>query len=484
MVLEPLRVPPNPNFVGRKAEIDYLEQVYQQSLPAILVVYGRRRIGKTELLEQCFRDRNILKFEGIEGKPKDYQITSFVQQLAFYASDASLKEQEIHSWRDALLLLSTYVENGQWIVYLEELQWLAAEETELIAELKYVWDNFFRRNSNLLLILCGSSPSFMIDHVLHSKSLYNRSQFELHLEEFSLPEAKSFLENYTMSEVLDAYLAVGGVPLYLSYLKKSSSIFLALTENSFRKGSFFSNEFRRIFASSLGAKAEFEAVIEFLSGARYATRAAIAKAIGAQSGGTLSLLLRDLEQCGFIDSYTPFNTPERTKLVRYCVADPYLRFYFRFIKGIKKNIDHGDYNANATQALLLSTFRQWLGYEYERLCRREHKQIAHYLGFSSVRYRHGSFFNRASQHIQGSQIDLLFEREDRVYTVCEVKYDSIANPKKLSQELFAKLQTLPQSPKRRFHTVLITGNREISKSISPGLFDNVFSLEEIYERKP
>lgn len=232
------------DFIGRALELERLKKIAASNEEArIIVMYGRRRIGKTELLEQAFRDRNILKFEGIESLTEKAQFANAMSQLAIYTQEPHLAKTIVDTWSEFFQLLAKYVQNGTWTIYLEELQWLANYKATLIAELKYVWDNFFRHNPNLILILCGSSPSFMIDHVLHSKALYNRSQYEFHLKEFNLFETKEFLKKRSEKEVMDAYLTIGGVPEYLKWVTKESSVFLSLCKNSFSSGGFFAKEY-------------------------------------------------------------------------------------------------------------------------------------------------------------------------------------------------------------------------------------------------
>ena len=173
--MKPLRIKIKKNFIGRTAELERLHTIGAAHEASIIIMYGRRRIGKTELIEQAFRDRNLLKFEGIEGLSQKAQLAHALQQLVKYTESKLLGKTVLTNWREFFEVLSDYTKKGTWTIYLEELQWLARYDETLIAELKYVWDNYFRRNPKLLIVLCGSAPSFMIDHVLHSKALYNRS---------------------------------------------------------------------------------------------------------------------------------------------------------------------------------------------------------------------------------------------------------------------------------------------------------------------
>lgn len=474
----------NPKFIGRKKELEKLSLIASATEAAILIVYGRRRIGKTELLEQAFRTRNVLKFEGIEGFTEEKQIEQTMLQLSRYVGDPLLAKVKLASWTESLLAIARYVAKGTWTVYFEEVQWLAGYEDQFIAALKYVWDNELRHNSKLIVILCGSSPSFMIRQVLHSKALYNRSEYELHLQPFTLPEARMFLAKRSVREVMDAYLTIGGIPEYLKWVNKDSSVFLSLCHSSFRADSFFSHEYERIFTSSLSDNPHYKRIIEFLSKHRFATRSTILKHLQLKSGGTLTALLEDLELSGFVGRYTPFNLKEDSLLARYAISDPYLQFYFRFIKPIARNIDSAAYDRNPSAALNREAYFKCLGHAFERFCRDFHHVIARILGFGAVAYKSGVFFDRASDaQDPGYQLDLVYDRADMVYTICEIKYlQSKVSPKVIPE--FEKKLALFSNPKQRtIERVLIANEGADSALISRGYFDRVITLDELFNEQ-
>lgn len=256
-----------------------------------------------------------------------------------------------NTWLELFDFIAGKMTVGKWTLYLEELQWLAEYKNELISDLKYVWDNHLRRNPDLLLVLCGSSPSFMQNHVVHSKALYNRSIYEMNLRGFSLGETAEFLGNRSHREVMDAYLTLGGVPEYLKRIKKHSSIQLGIFVESFKKDSYFSNEKKRIFISSFATKLHYQEVVDYLSQVKFASRKEIEKFLGVKGGGNLAAILKDLEECGFIDRYLPYQAGSDSNLVRYCISDSYLRFYFKFIASLSDRIQKGDFSKKPLHAL-------------------------------------------------------------------------------------------------------------------------------------
>lgn len=135
------RLPTIPHFIGRERELADLQKLGSANEPHILVVYGRRRIGKTSLLQKAFADRNIIKFEALEGKGPVVQMQNFLDQLSRYANDPAIAKLKLNTWREIFIYLSRYVANGIWTIYLEELQSMASYCEDLIVDLKYAWDN-------------------------------------------------------------------------------------------------------------------------------------------------------------------------------------------------------------------------------------------------------------------------------------------------------------------------------------------------------
>jgi uncharacterized protein len=480
--MKPLRIKQKKNFIGRSGELEKLHQIGSYQEASIIIMYGRRRIGKTELIEQAFRARNLLKFEGIEGLSHKAQLTHVMQQLAKYTESRLLGKTMVTTWREFFELLYEYTKKGTWTIYLEELQWLARYDEALIAELKYVWDNYFRHNSKLVVVLCGSAPSFMIDHVLHSKALYNRSQHEFHLKEFTISETKEFLKKRSNREVFDAHLTIGGVPEYLKWLNKESSVFIGLCKNSFLSGSFFSREYERIFTSSMSNNKYYRAIIDILSVRKFATRNELVELLGASSGGSLTNVLLDLEKSGFITHYYPFNLEETTMLTRYAVDDNYLHFYGKFIKPLLKNIQTGAYEANPKSALKVDSYIKWLGFAFERFCRKYHHVIAKILYFSGVHYRSGVFFSRATdKENPGYQIDLIFDRADNVYTICEMKYLQGKVGTSVIAEFEKKLSLFPNKGNKTIHKVLICAEGAEDALIKRAYFDDIITCAQFID---
>jgi hypothetical protein len=273
---------------------------------------------------------------------------------------------------------------------------------------------------------------------------------------------------------------VGGVPEYLKWVNRDSSVFTSLCKNSFVAGSFFSHEHKRIFVSSMSGNKGYREIVGFLGKRRFATRNEILSLLKTKSGGTPSELLKDLALCGFIEKYAPYNLRENSVLTRYCIQDAYLHFYFRFIQPIEKQIDEGRYNARPLSVINAAAYAQWLGLAFERFCRKHHGLISRVLGFEAVKYRSGTYFNKSSQNgSEGYQWDLVFERDDKVLTVCEIKYHRGPVTKKVILDFERKLEALPQKKKLTLHKVLITVEGAEKGVENAGYFDRILTLEDL-----
>lgn len=471
------------NFVGRGPEWKRLARLGEEiKESSILVVYGRRRVGKTELLEQVYANRNVLKFEGIKGKTQEEQRALVLWQLSEYAREPLIAKVKVESWIEVFKLINDRLPEDKWTIYFEEIQWLADYKDDFVSELKFAWDNYFRYREGLLLILCGSAPSFIIKQVLLSKSLYNRSQHELHLKEFKLAEAAQFLSPHSNREVMDAYLTVGGIPEYLKWCKTSSSVFTSICNNAFLPDSFFSTEYERIFVSSLAENKHYKEIIEFLSCVRFANRNEIIEHLKMASSGSLSDLLKDIELCGFIEKYTPYNLNDDSLLTRYCISDHYLQFYYKFIRSIESDIKRGAYLENPLSAIKTDAYQKWLGFAFERFCRHRHYIIAKILGFQAVHYRSGAFFNKKSEKADpGFQFDLVFDRDDKVITLCEMRYSQAKIGIGVIEEFERKMELFPNPKNKTIQKVLVTTEGASDSLLKRHYFDNVITLANLFE---
>lgn len=487
----------NPHFVGRKAEWRRLDEICGEDKARLIAVYGRRRVGKTELVEQYFRASNVLKFEGIEIPPDDprsskerelLQIAQSLNRFADYMENPLLARLSLKTWTEFFELLHQHIQKRKVALYFEEVQWLADYQSCFFAEMKPFWDDHWRHLPGLTVVLCGSSTSFIMEQLLSDKALYGRVQEQFHLKPLNLMEIKSFLKKHGNQEVMKAQLLVGGICEYLKRLTGPGPLLTRLCKQSFTPSSYFFAEHQKIFISRLAHNRHYQNILEFLGQKPFATAGQIAQKVreNPKSGGSLTRILVDLEDCSFIVKYASLHKTENSKLVRYTLADEYLQWYYKFIKPKKRGIEAGQFISDPLLALNRRSFETVMGFNFERWCRKNAHLFARIMEFAGVDYQSGAFFHRKIEDQPGFQIDLMYIIKGSKVVICEIKYTegrihpSVYDQVRQKSDLFGKL--MPQYKNYTFETVLITP-RGPKKKESYGPFDRVITFDEIFDLK-
>ncbi len=464
-------------FIGRKRELSKLAELISDDRTNIGVVYGRRRVGKSSLINQAFIGHKALFFEGLEDQSKSVQIKNFMMQLFLQTKK---KYPRCSTWSEVFNHLYHFLKEDPHHIVFDEFQWMANYRKDIVSELKMMWDQYLSNVGNTTLILCGSVASFMVKKVVYSKALYGRASLTINLRDFQLADAALFLQGKGIDELFEAYMYVGGVPLYLELLSRSPSVEIAIKEQAFSEQGFFLEEFDKIFISHFGKNPHYRLILEVLSAATYGlSRMEIAKRIGITNGGGLSDLLFDLEQAGFIDKIIPPDATDNTKKILYTLYDPYLRFYFALIKPVRKkirqNIGAADRFANLRQT---GTFFNWRGKAFEYLCQRHAGKIAEILGFMGIDYTYGSYFDLRKSSKEKVQIDMVFMRADNVITICEMKYSYSPTGKDIIPEVEKKVNYMMlKFPNKTIQRVLIT-KLDVTRDLqASGYFYKIITAE-------
>ena len=459
-----------------------LESFLSKTGPAVGVLYGRRRIGKSFLIQQALAGRPALTFEGLENRPKQEQIAAFLFQLARQARFSNAGAGAgAKGWREALVRLLPVLEQRPTCIVLDEFQWLANYRRELVSDLKLVWEQYLAKVPGAKLILCGSIASFMTTQVVRSSALYGRTDLEIHLKEFQLGEAGQLLSDKGLDEVLEACLYFGGVPKYLELVRDYPSVRRAVEELAFREHGYFVEEYDRIFTSHFGRNPDFRKLVTALAACPQGLfRGELAQQAGVAAGGLLSEHLADLEAAGFVSSVVPLDKPANSRLIKYYLSDPYLRFYFAFIQPNLKKIREGmqpDLFVRLTQS---GRFHAWRGQAFEQLCRAHARRMAEILGFAGIDFVCGPYFRARSRDTSGLQIDLLFQRADNVLTLCEMKCSLSPIGLGVVQEVERKVALLQHAfPAKTIQRVLVVHGEPSRDLIRAGYFYRIIRSAEL-----
>ena len=468
-------------FIGRKKELRLLHDIISSDNPAIGVIYGRRRIGKSELIKKAFEKQKVLVFEGLENRPKQDQVDNFLFQL-FYQTRKEFQNKRVKSWREAFLLLYEELKIDPAHVVFDEFQWMANYRNEIVSELKPVWDLHISGIDGITLILCGSIASFMINKVVKSNAFYGRTDLVIHLKGFLLPDTKGMLKGKGVSEIIEAQMLLGGIPKYLDLVSEKPSIRIGIEEIAFTETGYLADEYERIFLSHFGKNPEYEKIVRVLARHPYGLfRKQISEKAGIDLGGGLTTHLRNLESAGFISSATPFHKAHNSRLLKYYLSDAYLRFYFSFIRPNLKKIKSGIHTAIFGQIAQSGSFSGWMGRSFEYLCIEHAAKISEILGFSGIEFSYGPYFNAPVKNAPGVQIDLLFDRKDNVITLCEMKYSLIPVGTGIIEEVERNAEILQSKFKNKtIQKVLISRSNPTNNLASSGFFYWIIKPEEFF----
>lgn len=484
-------------IAGRLKEIEQLNEALSSQQAEMIVLYGRRRIGKTFLIEQLYGKQADYFFHatGIKDSPMKEQLAEFSRQIGdtFY-NGASISPQK--TWLDTFRELSTAIDNSlphkKIILFFDELPWLCTKRSRLLQAIDYYWNRYWKNNPRIKLVLCGSSASWIIRKVINDKGgLHNRLTYQLLLEPFTLAETKEFLKhknvNLSNQQIVQLYMAIGGVPYYLTQVKKGKSATQVIDQLCFQKNALLYDEFNKLFSSLFEDADYYKELIRVIAQKRSGiSLTEIAQnCSGLSSGGTLTTKLKDLEDAAFIKSFMPLGHKRQGKYFK--VIDEYCYFYLQWIEPIKNELSL-DYADNQQWMNIAGTtkYYSWQGYAFELVCYKHLNPIRKSLDIhQGVTISSWRYLPKKLEEKKGAQIDLLFDRKDGVITLCEIKYTEkpFAIDKAYSENIKQKIMTYREQTRTKKHinVAFISANGLKDNNYSQELVDQVVTLGKLLD---
>ncbi len=447
-------------LIGRDAEKQILLDALQEEYSQFIAIYGRRRVGKTFLIRESYNYKFDFQFTGATKLSARKQLVRFRRALKEHGQTDT---PELTNWGDAFDELKRYLSNlpdGKKIVFLDELPWMDAPRSNFLSELESFWNGWASARKDIVFIVCGSSTSWMVKKIIKNKGgLHNRLNHRIALKPFTLGLCEKLVQSRGLmlnrKQILEAYMIFGGVPYYWSLLRKGVSIAQEIDRLIFSDDGELHDEFEMLYASLFKKPEPYVRIIELLAQKKMGlTRIELLSASGFEDNGAFSDILKDLEWCGFIHSYTMLG--HRTKSDIFQLIDHYTLFYYEFIHGKRQG-------ANFWKSMLgTPKYNTWCGLAFERACLWHVDQIKHKLGISGIltneyAWRHFPTENR--EH-RGVQIDLLIDRSDGIIDICELKYakNLYTITPEYSGELARKHEIFKTVTKTKsaIHTVMVT----------------------------
>lgn len=477
------------NVVGRQKEIQFLDQLMESSSAEFIAVYGRRRVGKTYLIQQYFQDKGIyFELTGLNKAPKKLQLRNFAEVY----SDVfrlSVTAKAPKDWMDALSQLRKKIEQQdaakKIIIFFDELPWLASHNSGFLVALDLFWNRYMSRDPRIILIVCGSAAAWIIKKIIHNTSgLHNRlTRPPLRLMPFTLCETEQYLQARHVfldrKQLVEVFMAVGGVAYYLNLVLAGKSSREIINELFFSNIAPLRLEFHNLFSSLYQNATKHIAIIQALAMTRQGlTQDALIKTVkDLSSGGRMQVVLEELEYCGFILKISEFG--KKKKEARYRLIDAFVLFYFKWIEGVD-NIS----TAYWQRKMETAEYHSWTGYAFENVCFQHYCEMIEGLKLSVVAETKSSWVFKGNEYEPGTQIDLIIDRADKCINLIEIKFcdKEFVIDKTYADTLRIKKATFREKTKTRKSVFLtmITPYGVVKNSFCLSVVDNQLNMDVLF----
>lgn len=473
-------------LISREKEKQVLLDALKAKESQFIAVYGRRRVGKTYLIRQTYGDLFTFEHSGLANGDRKEQIQAFTASIR--RAGLSVKA-EPKNWLDAFELLKDLIQTSnskKKIIFIDELSWMDTQKGSLLVALENFWNGWASARDDVVFVVCASATSWMLDKIVHNKGgLYNRLTAQIYLKPFRLIECEEYLKarNIDLSryDILELYMAVGGIPFYWNYVKKGYSVAQNIDAMFFAEGAPMKDEFKYLYASLFKNPQHYIDVVTALGNKKIGlTRNELADETGLPNSGYLTKIIEELISCGFIRKYTVLG--KKTKDALYQLTDFYTLFYFQFLR--KNTMDEHFWSLHTDT----SVRNTWCGLAFERVCMEHVAEIKNKLGISGVLTEVHSWACKPDQEVRtkGSQIDLVIVRNDRIINLCEMKYyiSDYHLKQKDDESLRNKIASLKEVTKTKYsvHPVLVT-TFGLAEGKYSGIYQKVVNSDDLFSKQ-
>ena len=476
-------------IIGRKQEREELLNIYQRKQSQLVAIYGRRRVGKTYLVRELFKDKFVFYHTGVsplelqDANQLEAQLTAFNSSLIRYGAEAEVRPKD---WTEAFDRLITLInkedKDKRLVVFIDEMPWMDTPRSGFMTAFEHFWNGWGAGQDNLMLIVCGSATSWIQDNLINAYGgLYDRVNAEIQLSPFTLHETEQLLQmqGVTLSryDILQLYMTTGGIPMYLSYVQPGLSLAQIIDRLFFNRKAKLKDEFERLFSSIFRSPEQYKAIVRLLSKRHSGySREEISQKTGIPSGKGLSEILRALEASDFIEYYKPFESNKRN--MQYRLIDPFCLFYLDQVEGLGRGENFWRDNEN------LPRLHTWRGRAFENACLSHVGQIKSAMGVGGVSSENAAWTMQGMEGQTGMQIDLVISRSDRVVNLCELKFVNTEFEVRNDYEMILRerLNWMIGHVSRR-HNVQMTlvTTYGLKYGIHSGIFQRVVTLDSLFE---
>lgn len=422
-------------MVGRLQELADLKRYFESGKAEFIALYGRRRVGKTYLVNQFFDSRFAFSITGVMDGDKSEQMAAFAQGLRNMGYSGRVPNR----WIEAFYLLQNILEqkiqnDERCVLFIDELPCFDTPKAGFVKALGHFWNGWAQNHKQIMLVVCGSATSWMMKNIIDNHGgLHNRITHEMHIHPFTLFETEQMLRSNSVQwdrlAIMQIYMALGGIPYYLEMLRPEDSVPTAIDRLFFGRTATMADEYDRLFKSLFSDATPYLEILRVLAREKQGiTRDEILRRTQMTDNGHFSAYLNNLIKCDFIRYYYVKNKKIKKNDGLYQLIDMLAIFYNTFLT---QPVTDEHFWSNHIGTPLINN---WYGLAFERVCMVHIPQIKHALGIDRIGVEYYSWRSidvESSADQSGenkptrrAQIDLVLERADRIINLCEMKYSS------------------------------------------------------------
>ena len=471
-------------FIGREIELKRLATLKEKKSASLVVIKGRRRIGKSRFVEEFAKRYDFDTFYTIAGLSTTPETTDqserdiFASALGRIFGIGGIRADD---WTTLFLLLNEKIQGKRVLVLFDEISWMGSKDSDFLGKFKNAWDLYFKKNDNLIFVLCGSVSSWIQENILSSSGFVGRISLVLTIKELPLPDCAKFWgdssQHISSFEKFKVLSVTGGIPLYLEHINPKISAEENITDLCFRTGGLLVREFDDIFTDLFSKRnATYKSIIETLANG-ISTQEEISSKIGIQRSGDISRYLDELIQAGFIsrDRTWQFKAGKISNLSRYRVSDNYSRFYLKYIDANRHKIEQGQFASTAISSL--TNWSTVMGLQFENLVLNNRKIIWDLLKIAPEDIVcDNPYFQRPTKRYPGCQIDYLIQTRFNTIYVCEIKFSNKELNTAIIKELQQKIDKLSIPKHFSYRPVLIHVNGVSEETAESDYFSKIIDF--------
>lgn len=429
-------------IIGREKEMAELQRCLESDRSELVIVYGRRRVGKTFLVDEFFGEKFDFTYVGGHNLSGRQQLRNFTKALA-EAKNERVRRDEVNDWFDAFDMLEEYLaslpSDRKKVVFIDEMPWIDTPKSSFVEAFENFWNGWAARRRDILFIASGSATSWMVDKLVENQGgLHARITSHVYLKPFTLNETEQYLKSmncpWDRFQTLQCYMFFGGIPFYLSLIDPTQSLAQNVDRLCFARNGELRLEFDELYNALFAHADKYVAIARLLAEHRNGmTFSDLSKKSGID-GNRLTKILENLERCDFVMRFRYYGKKSQDRIYR--LTDFYTLFYYKYIEPNKDSYDEQWWSHHFDSR----SVEVWQGLTFELLCLMHTRQIREALGIAGVATEVSAWFDKAEKKEgeHGSQIDLIIERADRIIHLCEMKFSK--EPFRINSDYELKLR--------------------------------------------